>query len=317
MLPEDLHGIVIELTEHESFGNEGELEAELEALRARGARVALDDAGAGYAGLQQLIRVNPEILKLDRALVHGAHADASRQALLEALISFAASTGAAVCGEGVEDFADLRLLAELDVNYGQGYALARPGARLGRPRRRRLECGRGADPRGPARDRRRAPSPAGSPAPWPSSPTSSPSRGSLADLGGAHRRAAGLLRADDLALMRVDHATGELELLSDHAGHAPGDSWRLADFPATRHVLTTRTPGQVVAGDAAGDPAELAALELEGMAAVLMIPVVAGGRDVALLEVYRRHPQAFTAAEVDHARVVAQQFGAALGRLGV
>ena len=74
-LPEDLTGIVIELTEHEVFGAEGELEAELAALRARGAQVALDDAGAGYAGLQQIIRIAPDILKLDRALVHGAHAD--------------------------------------------------------------------------------------------------------------------------------------------------------------------------------------------------------------------------------------------------
>ena len=68
-LPEDLTEIVIELTEHELFGAEGELDAALAELRARGARVALDDAGAGYAGLQQLIRVAPDILKLDRSLV--------------------------------------------------------------------------------------------------------------------------------------------------------------------------------------------------------------------------------------------------------
>src|SRR4051812_19559475 len=125
-LPHDLSGIVIELTEHELFGAEGSLEAELAALRARGARVALDDAGAGYAGLQQLIRVAPDILKLDRTLVHGAHADANRQALLEALIGFAATTGAAVCAEGVEDLPDLKALVDLDVTYAQGYGLARP-----------------------------------------------------------------------------------------------------------------------------------------------------------------------------------------------
>ena len=109
------------------FGAEGELEAELAALRARGARVALDDAGAGYAGLQQIIRIAPDILKLDRALVHGAHADGSRQALLEALIGFASSTGAAICAEGVEDLDDLRTLVALDVTYAQGYGLAPPG----------------------------------------------------------------------------------------------------------------------------------------------------------------------------------------------
>ena len=76
-LPDDLSGYVIELTEHELFTAEGALEACLAELRARGARVALDDAGAGYAGLQQLIRVAPDILKIDRSLVHGAHSDAS------------------------------------------------------------------------------------------------------------------------------------------------------------------------------------------------------------------------------------------------
>ena len=105
----------------------GRARDELAALRARGARVALDDAGAGYAGLQQIIRIAPDILKLDRALVHGAHADGSRQALLEALIGFAGTTGAAVCAEGVEDLDDVRALVALDVTYAQGYGLARPG----------------------------------------------------------------------------------------------------------------------------------------------------------------------------------------------
>ena len=58
--------------------------------------------------------------------MHGAHSDPSRYALLEALVSFAATTGAAVCGEGVEDLDDLRALADLDATYAQGYALARP-----------------------------------------------------------------------------------------------------------------------------------------------------------------------------------------------
>src|SRR5262249_44859419 len=116
-LPQDLNTIVIELAEDEPCGGEGELEQAIAALRARGARVALDDAGAGYAGLQQLIRIAPDILKLDRALIHGAHADPSRRALLEALIAFAADTGAAVCGEGVEDLDDLRALVALDITY--------------------------------------------------------------------------------------------------------------------------------------------------------------------------------------------------------
>ncbi len=314
-LPEDLSGIVIELTEHELFGAEGELEANLAGLRARRARVALDDAGAGYAGLQQLIRVAPDILKLDRTLVHGAHADPSRQALLEALISFAASTGAAVCGEGVEDLADLRALAELDVTYAQGYALARPAAGWPAPATEATAAAAAETQAG----MRVATAPRGVAGRFAGGLAELAGDLSLAagiaELGAANRRAAALLGADDVGLLRLDHVAGTLELLTDHLEYGRGESWRLADFPATQHVLDTRTPGQVVAGDPAGDPAELAALDEVGMASLLMVPVVFGARVLAVLEVYRERPQAFTTREVDRARVVAQQFGAALDRL--
>ena len=82
-------GIVIELTEHELFSADRRSTASSTRLRARGARIALDDAGNGYAGLQQIIRIAPDILKLDRSLVDGIHDDPHRFALLEALISFA------------------------------------------------------------------------------------------------------------------------------------------------------------------------------------------------------------------------------------
>jgi diguanylate cyclase (GGDEF)-like protein len=314
-LPDDLHGIVIELTEHDAFGAEGALEAELAALRARGARVALDDAGAGYAGLQQIIRVAPDILKLDRALVHGAHADLSRQALLEALIWFASSTGAAVCGEGVEDFADLRVLVDLDVTYAQGFGLARPGhdwpaperaasaavasethAGLRLPGVTRASTGEFARMLGELADELSVAT-------------------SIGELGAANRCAARLLRADDLAILGVDRGAGTLEVLTDHAGHKRGTRWRLADYPATIHVLDHRVPGQVIVGDDASDPAELAGLAAAGMSTLLMVPVVFADRELAVLEVYRERPQAFTTREIDRARVVAQQFGAALDRL--
>ena len=94
-----------------------------------------------------------------------------------------------------------------------------------------------------------------------------------------------------------------------------GSRWPLADFPATRWVLDHRLAGQVVAGDEAGDPAELAELEQLGRATILIVPIVYGGRELAVLEVYRTLPQAFSVREVDRARVLSQQFGAALDRL--
>ncbi|MBE2318406.1 EAL domain-containing protein [Solirubrobacter sp. CPCC 204708] len=311
ILPATLTGIVVELTEHEVFGAAGELDAALADLRARGARIALDDAGAGYAGLQQMIRIAPEILKLDRTLVHGAHADGSRQALLEALIGFASSTGAAICAEGVEDLDDLRALVALDVTYAQGYGLCRPapawpqpdaaataaaeseirsGLRIsGNPR------GAGAFTRGLAElsDELSAAE-------------------TVHDLGEANVRAAALLGADELALLLVEG--DEIELVSKNRVEV-GERWSLDDFPSTRYVLEHRIPGQVVVGDEAGDPAELAELAELGLGTVLLVPVICSDQPVGLLEIYRVRRQAFTAREVDRARVLAQQFGAALDRL--
>jgi diguanylate cyclase (GGDEF)-like protein len=310
VLPDDLSGFVIELTEHEVFTAEHALETCLAELRERGARVALDDAGAGYAGLQQLIRVAPDILKIDRSLVHGAHSDASRYALLEALVSFAGTTGAAVCGEGVEDLEDLRALADLDATYAQGYALARPAdawaglspevaatAEL----RTGVRVASGAISGGAAWARALAE--------LGDDLADVTTTDELVDMG---RRAARMLGARDVSLMWV--VDDCLELLSDNVD-APGERWPLADFPATRRLLDEHSPGQVVLGDAESDPTEVAELVRLGYGAVLMVPVRVGSGERALVEVYREHPQAFTGTEVDRARVVAQQFGPVLARL--
>ncbi len=314
-LPADLTGVVIELTEHEVFGAEGALEEELAALRARGARVALDDAGAGYAGLQQIIRIAPDVLKLDRALVHGAHADPSRQALLEALIGFASSTGAAICAEGVEDLEDLRTLVSLDVTYAQGYGLARPGPAWPTPAPDATRAGE-AEIQGGLRVATTPRAGAGAFASGLAQLSDDlASATTVSDLRAAHVRAAELLGADDVSLMRVDRDADELVLLSDNSANDLGARWALADFPATRYVLDHRVPGQVVAGDEAGDESELAELAVLGFGTVVIVPVVFGGRELAVMEVYRVRAQAFTAREVDRARVLAQQFAAALDRL--
>jgi len=314
-LPEDLSSIVVELTEHELFGAEEPLAARLAELRTRGARVALDDAGSGYAGLQQLIAVAPDILKLDRALVEGAHAEPSKLALLEAMISFASSTGAAVCGEGVEDLADLRALADLDATYAQGYALARPGT--GWPE---LEAGAAAA----AADRLemgvRLAEPNRAAGAWSNGLAELADELALvreeAGLATAGRRVAELLGADDVGLMRIaDDGRRLVELLSTHPLFPPGTSWPLNDYPATAHLLATGQSGQIVAGDTQGNRAELEELETLGFAAVLMVPMPLGDHGDALMEVYRRRPQAFSRAEIERARVAALQLRVVLARL--
>jgi diguanylate cyclase (GGDEF)-like protein len=127
-LPSDLSGIVLEITEEERVLDVEGLQRDLDPLRARGARIAVDDAGEGYAGLQQVMSMRADIIKLDRALVADVNADPAKVALIGSLVHFARSTGAAICAEGIETLEELRVLIHLGVAYGQGWALGRPGA---------------------------------------------------------------------------------------------------------------------------------------------------------------------------------------------
>jgi len=126
LLPADLRRVVIEITEEERVLDVDGLHRHLDPLRARGARIAVDDAGEGYAGLQQVMSMRADIIKLDRALVADVHTDPAKIALIGSLVHFARSTSAAICAEGVETLDELRILIHLGVAYGQGWALARP-----------------------------------------------------------------------------------------------------------------------------------------------------------------------------------------------
>ena len=126
-LPADLHGIVIEITEQELPPDDEALQRILDDLRGRGAKIALDDAGAGYAGLQHVVRIRPDIIKLDRSLVRGVDADAERLALIESFAAFSSRTGALLCAEGIETDEELAVLVHARVDLGQGYRLGRPG----------------------------------------------------------------------------------------------------------------------------------------------------------------------------------------------
>jgi diguanylate cyclase (GGDEF)-like protein/PAS domain S-box-containing protein len=125
-LPASLEGIVIEITENELIGDDVAEKDAIAEARSRGALLAVDDAGSGYAGLKQLLRLKPDLIKVDRELVDGVHRDLSKAALLEAFVSYASRLGAEVCAEGVEDLQDLDILAELGLAYAQGFGIARP-----------------------------------------------------------------------------------------------------------------------------------------------------------------------------------------------
>lgn len=126
LLDMELAGVVLELTEHAPVQNYDELAAVLAPLRAAGARLAVDDTGAGYASLRHILRLAPDYIKLDIGLTCGIDQEPAKRALATALISFADEIGAAVIAEGVETSRELSALRRLGVPFGQGYALARP-----------------------------------------------------------------------------------------------------------------------------------------------------------------------------------------------
>ncbi len=118
--------VVLEVTEHAPVRDYAELNNAIGSLRARGVRLAVDDAGSGFASLQHIIRLAPDFIKLDMALTRDVDNDLARRALAAALISFAAEIGATIIAEGIETEAELSTLRDLGVAYGQGFHLARP-----------------------------------------------------------------------------------------------------------------------------------------------------------------------------------------------
>ncbi len=121
-----LGGLIVELTEQTPIDSYVELEPDLNQLRAAGALIAVDDAGAGYAGLRHLLALRPSMIKIDRALIQDVDRDEAKRALIGMLGAFASRVDAWILAEGVERAEELEALVSLGVPLVQGYYLARP-----------------------------------------------------------------------------------------------------------------------------------------------------------------------------------------------
>lgn len=139
----DANRVVLELTEHTRVDDYARLQEALVPLRAAGARVAVDDTGAGYAGLRHLLHLRPRLVKLDIALTRDIDVDPARRALATALVAFCRELDSPIIAEGIETAGELTALRDLGISLGQGYHLARPAPvddaldSLGRPHRPR------------------------------------------------------------------------------------------------------------------------------------------------------------------------------------
>lgn len=117
--------VVLEVTEHAEIDDYPRLIAALDQVRSH-AMLAVDDAGAGYAGLHHILELRPQYVKLDISLVRNIDSDPARQAMVTGMTRFAESVGCALIAEGIETENELTTLRLLKVAYGQGFYLARP-----------------------------------------------------------------------------------------------------------------------------------------------------------------------------------------------
>jgi len=307
-LPEDLSDIVIELTEDEVFSSDISLDATLSRLRDRGARIAVDDAGAGYAGLKQVMWVRPDIVKLDLELTRAIHSDPVRMALVESLVRFARRVGATVCAEGIENHDDIEVLANLDVPCGQGYAIGRPAppwsqvappaaATCRNALAQALVSSPGGDnPAISAGDRRLEHLSA-----------RLANARSRDDLNNALDLIAGELHADKVALSQWHSDMSVVETLAESGEQPEEEFFTVDEYPTTGRVLERQESAQVMVGDPHADPREIELMFSLGYRTLLMVPVVHRGESLGIVEAMCHEERPWTRTEMNRARIVANQ----------
>jgi EAL domain-containing protein (putative c-di-GMP-specific phosphodiesterase class I)/putative methionine-R-sulfoxide reductase with GAF domain len=132
---------VLEITEHEPVSDYQELRRRLDMWSAASTMLAIDDVGAGYSSMSHVLQLHPQFIKIDRSLVHKAHRDPNKLAVLRGLVGFARQCGITSLAEGVETSEELNALRAVGIDLVQGYLLARPGEGWPKPRRWRSASG--------------------------------------------------------------------------------------------------------------------------------------------------------------------------------
>ncbi|WP_380169531.1 EAL domain-containing protein [Jannaschia sp. R86511] len=294
----DLTGLVVEVTE-DSRLDLSQLSRQLDLFRARGARVAMDDTGAGYDGLRRLVRLRPEIVKLDRELVHQVHVHPEKRALVEALVSFCRQTGASLCAEGIETVEELRALADLGVHLGQGWFVGRPGDPAPDVSREAVQaCGALADVTPGDLDRLRRHLDLAT---------------DVLDVAQAAQRCLSALRADDLTLALID---GDDLVVVERPGWTTSEQrFVLSDHPATRRCLRDGLPVSVRTDDPAADAAEVRALREVGYGSVLVLPLLVHTDPLGVVKVFSRAHRSWSDRELRACRYLSEEVAGAVGRI--
>jgi EAL domain-containing protein (putative c-di-GMP-specific phosphodiesterase class I) len=126
--PSSVRGLtVIEITESGVIDDFDRMREMVRQLRAHGFRVAIDDAGAGYAGLQTMVEIEPDFIKLDMSLIRGVDTSVVKQRLVRTLRDFCREAAITLIAEGIETVRQLETLRQLGVTHGQGFLFGLPG----------------------------------------------------------------------------------------------------------------------------------------------------------------------------------------------
>jgi len=258
------------------------------------------------------MRVRPDIVKLDRALISDIHDDPARVALVESFVRFARDVGATVCAEGIETLDELAMVADLDVQWGQGFRLARPA-----PPWAEISAEAGELCRAALAESFRS-------LPAERSPFGSSDRRLVhlsAKLAGARTRhdlentltmIAAELGASKICVSALDGSRTRVEVIAEDGERSDETIFSVDDYPLTAHVLRDQTAVQVIVGDPDADPNEERLLITLGLSSLLMIPVVCRGETLGLIEAYRPDRRAWSRVEINRARVIANQFASVI-----
>jgi EAL domain-containing protein (putative c-di-GMP-specific phosphodiesterase class I) len=298
----DLDGIIVEITEHVS-SDPSAVRSSLDWLRGRGAQVAVDDTGSGYAGLLRLAALDPDIVKLDRTLVAGLPDSLPQTAIVEALVTLSARLGWRMLGEGVESLRDLAALAEIGVDYAQGTIIA-PAAdpmvavdpaavEACRSARRRLLSG--APPYGHVDGGLDDDLPAARGGPPPA-----------ADLSALVRMAAESYNVDLVSVSLVEDGSRLHTVASTDPGAEDPAYW-ISEFPALRRALDSGALIEAHLADQDLHPAARHYLTAHGLDSLLIVPIVADGVAIGVLDLSQHNGRRWTAREITRARRLGEQ----------
>jgi EAL domain-containing protein (putative c-di-GMP-specific phosphodiesterase class I) len=118
--------IVFEISEKSAITDYDSFRSVLENYQCQDYKIAIDDVGSGYSGLNLLAQVSPEFIKIDIGLIKNIDTDPIKKAIVKALADFSHTANIKTIAEGIERSEELKLLIELGINYGQGFYLGKP-----------------------------------------------------------------------------------------------------------------------------------------------------------------------------------------------